>query len=216
MNRQRKGIFLPIICIAVSLLAAGMIDNSQQEAEQQIIKSHIQEELRLQFKNNKDNTIQLLLDEKMSLETKKSKEELIKWVYDNSKVKDYAMARLIVTESLKTKRPFLLLAMFKKESEFYPKAKSRVGAKGLGQIMSMWVPDLKKAGIIRSEKDLFNPACNIRATDYVISLNLQETDGRYKEALDRYLGCEWPPYSNTILKDRSYLKMKHKSLIASN
>lgn len=214
MTRQRKGNFLPIFCIVVSLLSAGMIDNSQQSAEEHI-KIINQEVLRQENINNR-KTIQSLLDDKQSLENKKSKEELIKWVYDNSKDKDYKMARIIVNETLKTKRPFLLLAMFKKESEFYPKAKSRVGAKGLGQIMSMWVPDLKKAGIIRSEKDLFNPVYNIRATDYVISLNLQATNGRYREALDMYLGCAWPPYSDTILKDRSYLKMKHKCLMASN
>lgn len=212
VNRQRKSYFLPILCV-VSIFLFGMIDNSQLSTEKELLKIQKQNEVLRQQHTTDQKIIDSLLQEKESLQLRKSKSSLIDWVCENSKTKDRRMATLIVNESLKTKHAFLLLALFKTESEFYPKATSRIGAKGLGQITSIWVPDLKKAGIIKKESDLYNPVCNIKATEYVITVYLQETGGKYKQTLDLYLGCAYPPYSNTILKDRSYLKMKHKSLI---
>ena len=53
-----------------------------------------------------------------------------------------------------------------KESTFNPKAVSPAGAKGLGQIMPSVKADAVKAGIIKNEDNLFDPAVNKKVQNW--------------------------------------------------
>lgn len=85
--------------------------------------------------------------------------------------------------------PRLTKAVIAVESSGNRYAKSPKGAIGLMQIRpSVWGPTLKQAGIIKRDKDLYDPEMNIRAGEYILAHYRDLTDGDLRRALWLYNG----------------------------
>ena len=83
----------------------------------------------------------------------------------------------------------LVTAIIQVESSGNPKAISNKGAYGLMQIRwSVWKDELKKAGIAKEKKDLFNPRINIEAGKYILAHYMDKHDNNLKAALNSYSG----------------------------
>jgi soluble lytic murein transglycosylase len=75
------------------------------------------------------------------------------------------------------------------ESNFTPTALSNKGAMGLTQVMPKYHrKNLIKAGIITTDRDLFNIGASIKAGDMILSEHLAQTNNDVTKALDKYLG----------------------------
>ncbi len=75
--------------------------------------------------------------------------------------------------------PYYALAIVKAESDFQPEAKSKVGAKGLMQIMPKtadWLAEQKKISL--SEEDLTDPEKNLDLGCYYLSYLIQHFQNR--------------------------------------
>lgn len=79
--------------------------------------------------------------------------------------------------------PELVLALIEVESNFKPFAISRVGARGLMQVMPFW---LKKIG--RPGDSLFNVRTNLRYGCTILKYYLDKEKGNLTRALGRYNG----------------------------
>lgn len=85
--------------------------------------------------------------------------------------------------------PFLVLALIRTESKFYPLAVSSTGAKGLMQLMpdtASWVAE--RLGTEFEEERLFDPEYNIRLGTWYLAYILKEFDGNLVAALAAYNG----------------------------
>lgn len=83
----------------------------------------------------------------------------------------------------------LVNAIIQVESSGNPKAISNKGAYGLMQIRwSIWKDELKKAGIVKEKRDLFNPRINIEAGKYILAHYMDKHDNNLKAALNSYSG----------------------------
>lgn len=83
----------------------------------------------------------------------------------------------------------LVTAIIQVESSGNPKAISNKGAYGLMQIRwSIWKDELKKAGIVKEKRDLFNPRINIEAGKYILAHYMDKHDNNLKAALNSYSG----------------------------
>ncbi|MEE8482137.1 MAG: transglycosylase SLT domain-containing protein [Acidiferrobacterales bacterium] len=79
--------------------------------------------------------------------------------------------------------PGMVLALIEVESNFKPYAISRVGARGLMQVMPFW---LKKIG--RPGDSLFNVRTNLRYGCTILKFYLDKEKGNLTRALGRYNG----------------------------
>jgi len=87
------------------------------------------------------------------------------------------------------RKPPLVERIIKVESSYNPKVVSKKGAIGLMQVRySVWHRDLKKAGIIKSRKCLFNPQVNIKAGTYILNHYLKLCSKNLECALQKYSG----------------------------
>ena len=83
----------------------------------------------------------------------------------------------------------LIPAIIHVESRGNPKAISKKGAIGLMQVMPLWVPELKKHGIIKNGKDeLLDSETNIRAGRFILVYYLRKHGGDLQRALHSYSG----------------------------
>ncbi len=139
---------------------------------------------------SKELQIQTLIYDKPKTEVliKTYEDKLVEWVYNNSKVTSKEDCVEIVKEALLTKHPFLVLSIFRPESNFNPKAISNKDCKGLGQIHPIHTDSLIENKIISSVRDLYQISNNVKATDYVISEKLRFSDNNIHKAIDLYLG----------------------------
>lgn len=78
--------------------------------------------------------------------------------------------------------PFIVLSIIRQESAFNPKAMSKVGARGLMQIM---VPTAKKIASVSSRR-LFDPTTNIKVGVKLFLNQIQRFDGDFELALASY------------------------------
>lgn len=140
-----------------------------------------------------------LVEAKKSASTVPKEKASAEWVYKNSTKISSKTSSIIVTEAFKYKNPILLLAVFQAESEFNPTALSHAGAIGLGQIMwKSWGDELKKAGIAREARDLYDIATNVQATSFVLDTLLKTNGGDIQKTLTSYLGAHQKPYQDKI------------------
>jgi len=96
--------------------------------------------------------------------------------------RETATARQIIDDDLVT-------AIIQVESSGNPKAISNKGAYGLMQIRwSVWKDELRKQGIAKEKKDLFNPRINIEAGKYILAHYMDKHDNNLKAALNSYSG----------------------------
>ena len=87
--------------------------------------------------------------------------------------------------------PELILAVINTESNFDRWAISRVGARGLMQIMPFWLKEIPQAG-----DNLFDIRTNLRFGCTILKHYLKREKGDFQRALARYngsLGKEWYP-----------------------
>ncbi|RLI42692.1 hypothetical protein DRO59_03370 [Candidatus Bathyarchaeota archaeon] len=121
----------------------------------------------------------------------------VDWVLKHSRL-TRSQAWLVVQCAYLEDWPELVLAICKVESHFNPYAVSTSGAVGLGQIMPVWVPELKEAGIIKSQKDLFDIEVNIRAVGYILQ-KLFTVESDLVHVLYRYYGARSRDYAWRVL-----------------
>ena len=81
--------------------------------------------------------------------------------------------------------PDFVLAMIKVESDFDPKAESPVGAKGLMQVMPLWLE------IFGVEEDLFDVEVSVRRGLQVYGVYLKSNNGNVARALTAYNRGSW-------------------------
>lgn len=95
-----------------------------------------------------------------------------------------ALLRLVHEEAKRAKlQPELVLAVIEVESAFDRYAISRVGARGLMQIMPFWLDELK-----RPDANLFHVAINLRMGCTILRHYLDREKGNLTRALARYNG----------------------------
>lgn len=78
--------------------------------------------------------------------------------------------------------PRLLRAVVKTESAFNHKAVSRVGARGLGQVMPFHVSTCG----LRSVESLFDPVHNLQCSARILAENLRTFNGNIRDAVAAY------------------------------
>jgi hypothetical protein len=94
----------------------------------------------------------------------------------------------------------IILHIIRVESNYNTKAVSEKGAIGLCQIMPVWIPELKKAGIIESKQCLFHPEKNKKAGKFVLAYYLRKNKGDLKKTLADYSN-NTKDYYKKVLKD---------------
>ena len=120
----------------------------------------------------------------------------------------FLYAELIVdeTENKVYLTPELLAGIISQESRFKFKAKSVVGAKGLGQLMPLTAEDqCKHLGIVYYEGIEFEPKMNVKLSAFFMERLLS----RYKneqQALAYYNGGGYNAYSNGLKRKNSLTK----------
>lgn len=138
---------------------------------------------------------------------------LTNWVYEKSSRISRLMVNQIVECTLKTKHPLLLLALMEVESSFDPTSVSRKGAMGLGQIMPNYhAEELKRVGIIKEARDLFNIPTGVKATEHIWGIKLLRAKGDTTEALVRYYGDRDKLYINQVLSNLRCLESNTRGL----
>lgn len=133
-----------------------------------------------------------------------NKMRVIDWMGRESRMQVEKLKR-IYEEAHKHAFPELLIAIAKVESNFDPDAVSYAGATGLMQVMShVWAEELKQAGVIASEDDLFDISRCMAASAYILKRYLSWEEGNLKNALKRYVGVRSDTdYHNKVLETLS-------------
>jgi len=126
--------------------------------------------------------------------------KVIDWMMKKSTRLPRSMAQEIAQECFKTEYPIILLALIARESSFNPFVRSKAGAIGLGQIHpKFWADKLKRNGLIREVRDLYDPVINVRCTYFVFLTCLKEADNDLPKALRKYVGGKNVVYVKDIL-----------------
>lgn len=95
----------------------------------------------------------------------------------------------------------LLKAIAIVESSGNPKARSKKGAWGLMQIRhAVWTKELKKAGIVRTKHDLFDPHVSTVAATYILTRYHRQTKGDMRKTLEKYSGGA-RGYANKVFRE---------------
>jgi len=138
---------------------------------------------------------------------------LTDWVFKKSSRISRLMTNQIVTYTLQTKSPLLLLALMQVESSFDPTSISRKGALGLGQIMPKYhAEELKRVRIIKEARDLFDISTGVKAAEHIWGIKLLKAKGDIREALVRYYGARNRRYINRVLRNLRHLASKTEGL----
>jgi soluble lytic murein transglycosylase-like protein len=125
---------------------------------------------------------------------------MVNWVMEHADSRvTRTQAERIVAEVYKTEHPMLLLAIFKKESQFWPRAKSYADCRGLGQVNPIHLAELKAAGIVRDIDDLYRIGPNVRASDFVLRQKLAMAKGNNLKAFDLYLSERSESYRAAVV-----------------
>lgn len=130
-----------------------------------------------------------------------STEKMTNWIMQHSTKCSRRMARAIASWCDDKDLCLVLLAVIAQESSFNPMAKSSAGAIGLGQVMPLWVPELVKAKMLNTKRDLYSPFYNITCTEYVLKKYIKKANGDLVKALTLYLGAKNNKYVNGILQN---------------
>jgi hypothetical protein len=112
---------------------------------------------------------------------------VMKWMKDNSEMPEQVLSK-IYEVAANSQHLDLILAICMVESNFNPNAKSERGAVGLmGILSSVWLEDLKKEGIVQSQRDLYLVSNNIASGVYILKRYLSKSNSLEQALLD-YVG----------------------------
>lgn len=115
------------------------------------------------------------------------------YTHDRKKAEKYFS--LILKYSDETELdPIMVTALIAQESGFAEASQSKIGARGLMQVMPFWkeaMEDESKGKWKGNKKDnLFDPRTNIRYGTRILRICLDRSKGNIKEALARYNGSK--------------------------
>ncbi|MDQ2069440.1 lytic transglycosylase domain-containing protein [Natronospira bacteriovora] len=127
---------------------------------------------------------------------------LTRWIEDEEK--RLRLLRMVHAEAQRTElEPELVLAVIHVESRFDRFAISRVGARGLMQIMPFWLDEIG-----RPDDNLFHLDTNLRYGTTILRYYLDKENGNLTRALARYNGSlgsmRYPSLVYTALADVWY------------
>jgi soluble lytic murein transglycosylase-like protein len=112
------------------------------------------------------------------------------WIFDHSKKTSRKSCLELAALVKPYKHWVLILSIVQAESEFVPSAVSSKLAQGLGQVsFSAHGKDLIAKGIIKEQRDLFDPEMNIRAANHIIEMYMKQHGGDVIKALSAYVGA---------------------------
>mgnify|MGYP001579861149 CR=1 FL=1 len=148
------------------------------------------------------------------------KQTYVAWMYENSNESKKTLNEIYdITEQNHAFRD-LLISLVVVESGLNHKAASSKGAFGLCQVRSsVWLGELKTAGILKDERDLWDIDTNIAAGSYIFKKYLKKSSGNVRTALTRYVGAEINStdanvYVDKILKNMGELMLLNMSGIS--
>lgn len=171
------------------------------------------------------SSIFLLYQEKLYLE-----KELLKWQNEATRldiklkeINNYAhvyrtspqVIAMVFTESEKYNiNPTIMFELIKAESNFNPRAVSKVGAKGLCQIIPLTARELAgELNLTYNEESLFNYHYNIQLGTYYLSKLLKEYNMDYHKALTAY--NRGPTGLKNYIKNRGTAVSRYSQNISS-
>lgn len=137
---------------------------------------------------------------------------LAQWIYKNSFRCSMRQAREYADIIVKQRYPLLIAAIIKRESSFDSTALNKVGNTPVIGLMQIYcskdhVEQLKKAGIIKSVRDLFDPETNIKAGVYILNDIININNGNLVKSLKMYCGGS-RGYVNDILQTLGQLTLE--------
>jgi len=96
--------------------------------------------------------------------------------------------------------PVMIAALMQTESEFFPFAISKTGARGPLQVqLNIWMESLIKEGILKNENEIFDPFIGTEAGAFILRHYADETKDM-SLALNKYLGDDHAPYREKVAK----------------
>jgi hypothetical protein len=149
--------------------------------------------------------------------------DIIEWAYKNSKSyvpKPYVIQYL--HEAKKYPYYLMIVAIIKEESGFDVYARSKMNAKGLGQILtrkpgseeSVWVDHLIDQGVWQEEIDVFDYRKNIAAINYILK-KYRKQFGSWKKVLFQYVNGD-SHYITRVLSNYAELSLMLEDLDSQN
>ncbi len=149
--------------------------------------------------------------------------DIIEWAYKNSKSyvpKPYVIQYL--HEAKKYPYYLMIVALIKEESGFDVYARSKMNAKGLGQILtrkpgsgeSVWADHLIDQGVWEEEIDVFDHRKNIAAINYILK-KYRKQFGSWKKVLFQYVNGD-SNYVTRVLSNYAELSLMLEDLDSKN
>ncbi len=143
-----------------------------------------------------------------------NKQALINWIYKNSFRCSYQQAENYANIILKQPYPLLVASIIKQESNFDTTATNKVGKTLVIGLMQIYltnnhIEQLKKAGIIKNVRDLYNPMTNIRAGVFILKDIIKINKGDLSKSLVMYCGGS-RGYSRRVLENLGQLSLEVK------
>jgi soluble lytic murein transglycosylase-like protein len=193
------------------MLSAAIFINSQMLKEEDGLKQQV-----LEYKQEVLSYKLQLHESLVILTIDDLREDLNKYSYISSRVKDDILDAIVDSAEEFNVSPIILYGILQTESSMRPwirhsevaivkdKASVKVRAIGLGGIVwEWWGDDLRANGIAEVKSDLYDPAVNVRAVAYIFSLMkempLKGTAKNAREsALLRYFGGNYPSYITKV------------------
>ena len=142
------------------------------------------------------------------------KAKFVKWIYDNSFRCSLRQAKEYADIILKQPYPLLIASIIQRESSFDSTATNRVGKTLVIGLMQIYctkdhISQLKKAGIINSVRDLYDPAVNIKAGAFILQDIIKINKGNLVKSLEMYCGGS-RRYSSRVLETLGQLTLDVK------
>ena len=127
------------------------------------------------------------------LKRRVTQKALSRWIYEHSFRCSMGQAERYARISLSYEHPLLTTAIIERESSFDPMATTKVNGVlviGLMQIYTtkQHIDQLKRAHIITTVRDLYDPAVNIRAGIYILNDIIHINGGNIEKSLRMYCG----------------------------
>ena len=142
------------------------------------------------------------------------KKRLVQWIYNNSFRCSLRQAKEYADIILKQPYPLLIASIIQRESSFDSTATNRVGRTLVIGLMQIYctrnhIKQLRKAGIIKSMRDLYDPTANIKAGAFILQNIIRINHGNLVKSLEMYCGGS-RRYSSRVLETLGQLTLDVK------